>query len=411
MNKPVRGPLAGPEVGDAAFDAYYFEHCCGKPYRRDEHWLTFFGAIADKIVERIRPRKVLDAGCAIGVLVEALRTRGVDAEGIDVSSYAIANVYDPVRPFCRQASIVEEFAGQYDLIVTIEVLEHMPARDGEAAIANMCRHTDDVLFSSTPLDFREPSHVNVQPPEYWAELFAAQGFFRDVDFDATFVTPWAVRFRRSREPLPRILRDYERRFWQFSMERNDTRAFSTEVQRDLAQTVQRLRAAEQERDSARLALDAERAASADARAFLQQESTQLAEIRASLQRESTQLAQARALLESESATAAAVRATFQQGVEQLAEVRSTLEAALQDKLDRRAAALQEALEETHNHLTRKIVELEVQRQQGAALNSELTRVQHDLAHARGTIVNMERSLFWRFRGGWARVSRLLGRPT
>lgn len=206
-------PAAATEPASRAetYDACYFEHCCGQPYRRDEHWTGFFSSIADRIVGGIHPKRVLDAGCAMGLLVEALRDRGVDAEGIDISSHAIASVFEPIRLFCRQGSIADELSARYDLIVTIEVLEHLPAHEGDAVIANICRHTDDVLFSSTPFDQQEPTHVNVQRSEYWAERFARHGFFRDVDFDASFVTPWAVRFRQSGEPLPRVVRNYERR--------------------------------------------------------------------------------------------------------------------------------------------------------------------------------------------------------
>jgi SAM-dependent methyltransferase len=234
----------GPAVGDESFDAYYFSHGCGTPYRRDEHWTRFFGAIADHIVSGIQPRRVLDAGCALGLLVEALRDRGVDAEGIDLSSYAIANVHEPIKPFCRHGSIADDLPARYDLIVSIEVVEHMTARDGEAAIANFCRHTDDVLFSSSPLDHRETSHVNVQPTDYWAELFARHGFYRDVDYDASFVTPWAVRFRRSSEPVARIVRNYERRFWVLNYERNETRTFSMQLQNQLAAALDKASAAE-----------------------------------------------------------------------------------------------------------------------------------------------------------------------
>jgi SAM-dependent methyltransferase len=240
-----RQAVVGPAVGDASFDAYYFTHGCGIPYKRDEHWTRFFGGIADQLVGTIQPQRVLDAGCALGLLVEALRDRGVDAEGIDLSSYAIANVHPPIKPFCRHGSIADEFAARYDLIVSIEVLEHMPARAGEAAIGNFCRHTDDVLFSSSPFDHRETSHVNVQPPDYWAELFARHGFYRDVDYDASFVTPWAVRFRRSGEPLARIVRNFERRFWVLGYERNEMRAFSMQVERQRADAVARAAAAEE----------------------------------------------------------------------------------------------------------------------------------------------------------------------
>jgi len=227
--------LASPSVGDASFDEYYYAHCCGDPYTRSEPVLRFFRAVADRIVSDIAPKTVLDAGCAIGMLVEALRERGVDASGIDLSSYAMEQVPEPLRPYCHRGSIADEFTGRYDLIVSIEVLEHMPARDAEAAIANCCRHTDDVLFSSSPLDFKEPTHVNVHQPEHWGAEFARHGFYRDVDFDASMITPWAVRYRRSAEPLHRVVRNYERRFWEMRLESNQTREYATQLQREVQQ--------------------------------------------------------------------------------------------------------------------------------------------------------------------------------
>ena len=74
---------SGSRVTDAdptnldLFDAGYYATDCGRPYqRRSEWWLEFFGAIADRIISDIAPTTVLDAGCAMGFLVEALRARG-----------------------------------------------------------------------------------------------------------------------------------------------------------------------------------------------------------------------------------------------------------------------------------------------------------------------------------------------
>jgi hypothetical protein len=225
----------------SAFNEYYYRHCCGQPYERNETWLRFFGLVADRIVADISPRQVLDAGCAMGLLVETLRDRGVDARGVDLSSFAIASVSEALRPFCAQGSIAEPFGRRFDLIVCIEVLEHMPADEADRAIANFAAHTDDVLFSSTPFDYREPTHINVRMPEDWAEAFARHGFYRDVDFDASFITKWAVRFTRRSIAAPRLVRDYERRFWQARAAEHDARAYSLELQ-------QRLDAVERERD-------------------------------------------------------------------------------------------------------------------------------------------------------------------
>ncbi len=225
----------------SAFNAFYYRNCCGQPYERSETWLRFFGTAADRIVADINPRRVLDAGCAIGLLVEALRARGVDASGIDLSSFAIGAVPEALRPYCRVGSIAEPFGEHFDLIVCIEVLEHMPPDEADRAIANIAQHTDDVLFSSTPFDYKEPTHINVRMPEDWAESFARHGLYRDVDFDAGFITKWAVRFTRRAVPPHRLVRDYERRFWPLRAAEYDARAYSVEIQ-------QRLEAVEKERD-------------------------------------------------------------------------------------------------------------------------------------------------------------------
>jgi SAM-dependent methyltransferase len=230
---------AVPDASD--FNEFYYRNCCGQPYERNEAWLTFFGRVADRIVADIRPGRVLDAGCAIGLLVETLRERGVDARGIDLSTWAIEHAGAAVKPFVREGSITEPFGERYDLIVCIEVLEHMPAELAELAIANFAAHTGDVLFSSTPFDYKEPTHVNVRMPEDWAEAFARHGLYRDVDFDASFVTKWAIRFTRRDVPPHRLVRDYERRFWQLRAAEQDARSYAVEIQEKFA-------ALEQQRD-------------------------------------------------------------------------------------------------------------------------------------------------------------------
>lgn len=190
---------------------YYAERVGDQPYRRgNEAWHAFFGGIADAIVAQIQPRTVLDAGCAIGFLVEALRARDVEAFGFDVSEYAISRVPEELRPYCTVGSITDELDRDYDLVVCIEVLEHLPAESAEAAVANLARHTNAVLFSSTPDDFREPSHLNVRPLEHWVALFARHGLFRDPDLDVDFVAPHALVLRRAGQTGPIVARQYER---------------------------------------------------------------------------------------------------------------------------------------------------------------------------------------------------------
>jgi hypothetical protein len=213
----------GRERDRLSFGPYYFEHDCGRPYERNDHWLGFFGDIADQIIERLHPTSALDAGCAWGFLVESLRKRGVAAWGVDVSEYAISRVDDSVTDYCWQGSLTDPLPQRYDLVTCIEVLEHMPPSDTEVAITNLCTASDRILVSSTPFDYAEPTHVNVKPPEDWSAAFARHGFVRDVDFDVSFLTPWAVLYERSDKSLPEIVRTYDRVYWRLKDEQHQLR--------------------------------------------------------------------------------------------------------------------------------------------------------------------------------------------
>jgi hypothetical protein len=221
------------EKPDSLFDAYYYQHNCGNPYQRNEMWLNFFGKIAQQIKDEVQPVSVLDAGCALGFLVESLRKVGVEAYGVDISEFAIQNAHESIKAYVSVGSVTAPFAQKYDLIISIEVLEHLAKADAEAAIANLCQHSDDILFSSTPFDYKEVTHYNVQPPDYWMEQFAKYGFIRDLDYDASYITPWAVRLRRRREPLQRIVREYDRKLWLLNKENQDLRALSQEKQNEV----------------------------------------------------------------------------------------------------------------------------------------------------------------------------------
>jgi glycosyltransferase involved in cell wall biosynthesis/SAM-dependent methyltransferase len=191
-------------VGTAElYDKGYFEKHFNPPYRRNEtQWLDFFNHIAEQLIQSLKPRTILDVGCAIGFLVEAFWRRGVRAYGIDVSEYAITQVPEDLKGFCSVRSVIEplpeNFPQSYDLLTCIEVLEHMPPDEGKMAIKNMASKTRCILFSSTPHDLVEPTHVNVRPVIYWLQSFAEVGFYPDLRFDASFVSPQAFLLRKTR---------------------------------------------------------------------------------------------------------------------------------------------------------------------------------------------------------------------
>jgi O-antigen biosynthesis protein len=157
--------------------------------------------LVETVVHDIRPRSVLHAGCRDGSVVAALREQGIDAYGLDVSGAATASVVDAAAAHCSFGSLLSELDRGYDLVVCIDGLQDLPPDDRAAAIANICRHTDEVLFVAPP---------DANPSEWWVECFAEQGFHSDVAYNASGVAEGAVRFRRSSEPLSRVVVGLER---------------------------------------------------------------------------------------------------------------------------------------------------------------------------------------------------------
>lgn len=179
---------------------YYATHCGDLPYARTTTvWLEFYGRVADAILRGLSPRRVFDAGCAIGFLVEALWDRGVEAHGRDVSPFAISQVRQDVRPYCAVGSIAEPINGEYDLVLCIEVLEHMPEEEALQAIGAITAAAPRILFSSSPTDLDEPTHVNVRPTIYWLRRFAEVGFAPVPTHDATYLCAHAMLLERSAE--------------------------------------------------------------------------------------------------------------------------------------------------------------------------------------------------------------------
>src|SRR5438045_3424894 len=128
-------------------ESYYRMYCGHIAYERSEHWLSFFGRIADRLIEDFAPTTVLDVGCAMGFLVEALRDRGIAAYGVDVSEYAISRVREDIRPFCSVAALPDQLpAGlpnRFDVVTCIEVFEHLPAEDIDEALRLVAGLSDE----------------------------------------------------------------------------------------------------------------------------------------------------------------------------------------------------------------------------------------------------------------------------
>jgi SAM-dependent methyltransferase len=197
----------------------------------NESWRSFFMSVADRLIGSMNPRTVLDVGCARGLLVQALAVQGVDSRGMDISEHAIASAHEGVRDRLVVASATEPIAGRYDLVTCIEVLEHLSPPDAQSAIDRITEVTDRVLFSSSPGDHDEPTHINTHPTEHWASWFAERGFFRRADLDMGMIAPWTVVFERGDPTVHELTQRYEQLYFRARTELVDKRAALLEAHR------------------------------------------------------------------------------------------------------------------------------------------------------------------------------------
>ena len=72
-----------------------------------EYWKDF----AKRLLQDydLKGKKVLEIGCAKGYVIEDLRDLGVDAYGLDVSSYAIGEAVEKVKPYLTVADARTHF--------------------------------------------------------------------------------------------------------------------------------------------------------------------------------------------------------------------------------------------------------------------------------------------------------------
>ncbi len=166
-----------------------------------EHAPDDVARIARRIVTDLQPESVLDAGSGLDPLAERLRELDVDAVSL-----------------AEPDTVTEPLDRKYDLVISVEVLQRASPANTEKIIENLCAASDRLLFSSSPFDYAEPTHVNVHAPEDWSAQFARQGFVRNIDFDASFITPWTALYERSHALLPEVVRSYDRAWWQLRSE-------------------------------------------------------------------------------------------------------------------------------------------------------------------------------------------------
>lgn len=134
--------------------------------------------LAELIVEMYNPKTVTDLGCATGLYMACLMQLGVACRGVELSQNALDPRVCLVHPNSISVSDLREvimFPDTSDVVLCLEVLEHIPEEFADRAVKNVVSAGKVLIVSPSPHGGGEHHH-NPQPKDYWMKKFESYGY-------------------------------------------------------------------------------------------------------------------------------------------------------------------------------------------------------------------------------------------
>ena len=168
-------------------------------------------AIASWMVEHLAPSSVLDLGSGPGYYLRALSALGIETLGVEASPSGVSATGSGVLALTYDLRQPLHLSRRFDVVMSVEVAEHLPKRSGATLVASVCRNASNfAIFTAAPPGTPGTDHINCQDAAYWVALFSRHGFELRDDLSrslrahstaaraAPWWQSWAWCFERSR---------------------------------------------------------------------------------------------------------------------------------------------------------------------------------------------------------------------
>lgn len=189
--------------------ADYFDESYFKPGAKSGYALPFIweneedncNRLASFVAQNLKPASVLDVGCALGFTCRAFMERGINAEGCDISRWAIENCDKNVAGKLKMADIRDGIpydSESFDCVFSSQTLEHVEIEFMPSIIKEMARITKSHVLINVPISlddknvpYGDPSHQTFMHPSWWISLGYDAGLLFSIEL-SSFVRPQEV---------------------------------------------------------------------------------------------------------------------------------------------------------------------------------------------------------------------------
>lgn len=139
--------------------------------------------LATWISNALPPGTVLDIGCGPGTYVDALRTFGIQARGVDID-----NRVNGKENLKFQSLFDLDDTDKSDTVICLEVAEHIDESFADSVAYQVARCVKKTLIWTAAQPGQGGiGHINCQPREYWDAKLSAQGLVRNRELETTML--------------------------------------------------------------------------------------------------------------------------------------------------------------------------------------------------------------------------------
>lgn len=129
------------------------------------------------VMDLVLPKSVIDVGCAEGRWLSVFSKAGIKVFGVD-GIWLKPERLIILREQFQSIDLEKPFTLNRvaDLVMSIEVAEHLPESSADRFIESLVRLAPIILFSAAIPMQGGSHHINEQWPEYWSKKFAGHGY-------------------------------------------------------------------------------------------------------------------------------------------------------------------------------------------------------------------------------------------